>query len=117
MLKNWCFQTVVLEKTLKNLLDNKETKQVNPKAWIFIGGTEAEGPICWPPDVKSQFTGKDPDAGKNGKQEEKETTEDEMVGCCHWRDGLMFEQIQEDGEGQGILPCCSPWSRKVLDTT
>ena len=119
-MKNWCFQTVVLEKTLKNLLDSKETKEVNPKgnqAWIFIGGTEAEGLILWPPDAKSQFIGKDPDAGKNWKQEEKGTTEDEMVGCYHWHNEHKFEQIQEDGEGQGILPCGSPRGHKVLNTT
>ena len=80
VLKNWCFQTV--EKTLKSPLDCKEIKPVNPKgnqSWIVIGRTDAEAPILWPPDVKSQLTGKDCDAGKDWRQEEKGTTEDEMV--------------------------------------
>ena len=82
--KNWCFWTVVLEKTLKSPLDCKEIQPVNPKgnqSWIFIGKTdgEAEVPILWPPDAKSWLIGKDPDAGKDWKQEEKWVTEDEMV--------------------------------------
>ena len=88
-MKNWCFWIVVLEKTLESPLDSKEIKPVPPKgnqAWIFIGRTdaEAEAPILWLPDEKSQLTGKDPDAGKNWKQEEKGMTEDEMVGWHHW---------------------------------
>ena len=87
-LKNWCFWTVVLEKTLQSPLDCKEIQLVNPKgnqSWIFIGRTdaEAEAPILWPPDAKSQHTGKDPDAGKDWGQEEKGTTEDEMVVWQH----------------------------------
>ena len=81
--KNWCFWTVVLEKTLESPLDCKGIKPVNPKGnkcWIFTGKTDAEAPILWPPEVKSRLTGKDPDAGKGWKQEEKGTTEDEMVG-------------------------------------
>ena len=83
-LKNWYFWIVALEKTLKSLLDCKEMKSVNPKRnqpWIFIGSTdaEAEGPIFWPPDAKSQLTGKDPDAGKDRRQKEKEVAEEEMV--------------------------------------
>ena len=93
--KNWCFWTVVLEKTLDSPLDCKEIKPVNPKGnqpWIFIGKTdvEAEAPILWPPDVKS-IIGKDPHAGKDWRQEEKGTTEDEMVGWHHWLDGREFE--------------------------
>ena len=93
--KNWCFWTVVLEKTLESLLDCKEIKSVNPKGnqpWIFIGRTdaEAEALIPWPPDVKSWLTGKDPDAGKDWGQEEKGTTEDEMAGWHHWLDGHEF---------------------------
>ena len=85
-LKNWCFWTVVLEKTLESPLDCKEIQPVNPKgdqAWIFIGRTdvEAEALILWPPDEKNWLIGKDPDAGKDWRQEEKGTTEDEMVGC------------------------------------
>ena len=86
--KNWCLRTVVLEKTLKCPLDCKEIQPVNPKRnqpWIFIGrtGAEAEAPILWPPDAKSRFIGKDPDVGKDWRQEEKGTTEDEMVGWHH----------------------------------
>ena len=82
MLKNWCFWIMVLEKTLKSSLDSKEIKLVNPKGnepWIFIGKTDAEALVPWPPDVKSQLIGKDQDAGKDWGQEEKEVTEDEMV--------------------------------------
>ena len=86
MLKNWCFRTVVLEKTLENSLESKEIRSVNSKGnqpWIFIGraDAEAEAPILWPPDAKSWIIGKDPDARKNWKQEERGTTEDKMVGC------------------------------------
>ena len=86
VLKNWCFWTAVLEKTLESLLDSKEIKPVNHKEnqpWIFIGRTEAEAPILWPPDVKNWVIGKDPDAGKDWRKEEKGTTEDKMVGCYH----------------------------------
>ena len=87
--------------------------------WIFIGRTdaEAEAPILWPPDTKNQLIGKDPDAGKDGKQEEKGTTENEMAGWHHWLSGCEFEQTPGDGEGQGSLACCSPWGRTELDTT
>ena len=118
-LKNWCFQIVVLEKTLESSLDNKEVKSVNPKGnqpLIFIWKTEAEAPIFWPPAVKSQLIGKDPDAGKDWRQEEKEATEDEMVGWHHWLNGHEFEQALRVGDGQGSLACCSPWSCKDLDT-
>ena len=83
VLKNWCFQTVVLEKTLESPLDHKESKPVNPKGnqpWMFIGRTAAEALIPWPPDAKSQLVGKDPDAGKDWRQEEKGMAENEMVG-------------------------------------
>ena len=81
-LKNWCFRIVVLEKTLESPLDSKEIKPINPKgnqSWIFIGKTDAEAPIFWPPDAKSQLIGKDPDAGKNWGHEKKGMTEDKMV--------------------------------------
>ena len=81
--KNWCFWTVVLEKTPESLLDYKEIKPVNPKgnqSWIFIGRTDAEALILWPPNAKNWLIGKDPDAGKDWGQEEKGMTEDEMVG-------------------------------------
>ena len=86
VLKNWCFQFVVLEKTLESCLDCKDFKPVNTKGnqpWIFTGNTDAEAPIFWPPVVKSQLIGKDPDAGKDWTQEENRATEDEMVGWHH----------------------------------
>ena len=106
--KNWCFWTVVLEKTLESPLDCKEIKPVHPKGnqpWIFIGRTdvEAQTPILWPSDAKNQLIGKDPDAGKDWREEEKGTTEGEMVGWHHWLDGHEFEQAPGDGEGQGCL--------------
>ena len=121
-LKNWCFWTVVLEKTLESPLDCKEIKPVHPKgnqSWIFIGRTdvEAEAPILWPPDAKSWLIRKDPDAGKDWRQEEKGTIEDEMVGWHHWLNGHEFEQAPGDGEGQGSLACCSPCGRKESDIT
>ena len=104
--KNWCFWTVVLEKTLESPLDCKETKPVNSKgdqAWVLIGRTDAEAltPIFWPPDAKNWLIGKDPDAGKDWRQEEKGTTEDEMVGWHHWLDGHVFEQAPGVDDGQG----------------
>ena len=94
--KNWCFRTVVLEKTLDSPLDCKEIQQVHPKedqSWVFIERTdaEAEAPILWPPDAKNWLIWKVPDAGKDWRQEEKGTTEDEMVGWHHWLDGHEFE--------------------------
>ena len=119
VLKKWCFWIVVLEITL---LDCKEIKTVNPKGnqpLLFTGkmDAEAEAPILWPPDVKSQLTGKDPDAGKDWEQEEKRATEDEMVGWHHLPNGHGFQQIPGDGEGQGSLVSCSPWGHKELDTS
>ena len=100
---NWCFWTVVLEKTLESPLDCKEIKPVNPKGnqpWIFIGKTDAgaEAPILWPPDVKSWLIGKDPDAGKDWRQEEKGMEEDEMIGWHHQPDGHEFEQAPGVGD-------------------
>ena len=112
-LKNWCFWTVVLEKTLESPLYCKEIQPVNPEGnqpYIFIGRSvaEAEVPIRWPPDIKSRFFGKDPDAGKDSGWEEKRVREDEMVGWYHWLSGHNCEQILGDSEGQGSLACCSP---------
>ena len=106
--KNWCFQTVVLEKIFASPLDSKEIKPVNPEgnqAWIFTGRTdaEAEAPILWPPDAKNWLTGKDPDAGKDWGQEEKGTTEEEMVRWHHQLTGHEFEQTLGDSGGQGSL--------------
>ena len=117
VMKNRCFWTVVLEKTLESSLDSTENKPVHPKgnqSWIFAGGTdaEAEALILWPPDEKSQLLGKDPDAEKDWKQEEEEMTEDKMVGWYHWLNGHEFEQTLGDGEGQGSLACCIPWGCK-----
>ena len=119
MLKNWCFWTVVLEKTPESPLDSKEIKSVNPKEnqpCIFIGRTDAEAPILWPSEVKSKFIKKDPDAGTDWGQEEKGVTEDEMTVWDHWLNGWKFEQTLGDSEGQGSLACCSPWGHKELDT-
>ena len=118
VLKNWCFQTVMLEKTPESPLDSKELKPVNPKGnqpWVFTGSTEA--PILWPPDAKSRLTGKDPDAGKDRGHEEKGMREDEMLGWHHWLNGHESEQTLGGSEGQGSLPCCSPWGLKESDTT
>ena len=106
----------------ESLLNSKEMKPVNPKGnqpWIFIGRTdaEAETPILWPPDVKSWLTGKDCDAGKDWKQDEKGMTEDKMIGWHDRLNGHEFEQALGDGEGQGRLVCCSPWGHKESDTT
>ena len=122
VLKNWCCLTVVLGKTLESPLGCK-IKPVKPKgnqAWIFIGraDAEAEAPILWPLDVKNWLIGeKDPDAGKDWRQEEKGMTEDEMVGWHHCLRGHEFEQALGVGEGHGSLVCCSPWGRKESDTT
>ena len=117
-----CFQNVVPENTSESLLDIKEIKSVHPKGnqlWLLIGrtDTEAEAPIFWPPDAKSQFIGKDPDAGKDWGQEEKGTTEDEMVGWHHRHNGYEFEQTAGDTEGQGSPVYCSPWDCQESDTT
>ena len=116
------FWIVVLQKTFESPLNCKEDKPVNPKGnqlRIFIGGTdtEAETPILWPPDAKNWLTGKDPDAGKDWRQEEKGMTEDELVGWHHWLNGHEFEQTPGDGERQGSLACWNPWGHKELDMT
>ena len=104
-LKNWCFWTMVLEKTLESPLDCQEIQPVHPKdrSWVFIGRTdaEAETTILWPPDVKSWLMWKDPDPGSDWGQEEKGTTEDEMAGWHHQLDGHEFGWTPEFGDGQG----------------
>ena len=116
-LKNWCLQTVGLEKTHESPLDSKEIKPVNPKgnqSWVFIERTdvEAEVPVLCPLDAKSWLIGQDFDAGKDCGHEEMGTTEDEMVGWHHQIYGYEFEQTLEDSEGQGNLVCCKPWGHK-----
>ena len=120
--KNWCFWTVMLEKTLESPLDYKEIQPVHPKgdqSWVFTGRTdvEVETPILWPPDANNWLIWKDPDAGKDWGQEEKGTTEDEMVACHHRLDGHGFVWTPGVGDGQGGLVCCSSWRRRELDTT
>ena len=131
VLKNWCFWTVVLEKTLESSLDCKEIKPVHSKgnqSWIFNGRTdvEAEAPIFqWsigvlqsaPPDAKNWLIGKDSDAGKDWRQEEKGMTAGKTAGWHHQLDGHEFEQALGVGDGQGRLVYCSPWGRKELDMT
>ena len=122
VLKDWRFWTVVLEKTLASALDCKEIKPVHSKgnqSWIFIGRTdvEAETPILWPPDAKNWLIGKDPDAGKDWRQEEKQMTEDEMVEWHHLLNGREFVQVPGVGNRQGGLACCSPWDCKASDMT
>ena len=118
-LKNWCFWTVVLEKTLESPLECKEIKPVHPKgnqSWIFIGRTEAETPILWPPDVKNWLIWKDPDAGKDWRWGEKRTTvwDDQMASPAH---GHASEQAPRIVDGQGGLASCSPWGLKDSDMT
>ena len=113
---------MVLEKILESPLNSKEIQPVCPKgdqSWVFIRRTdaEAEAPKLWPPDAKNSLVGKDPDAKKDQRQEEKGTTEEEMVGWYHRLNGHEFEQCIGGVDGQGGLACCSPWSLKELDTT
>ena len=120
--KNWCFWTVVLEKTLESPLDYKVIQPVHPKgdqSWVFIGRTdvEAETPIFWPPHVKGRLIWKDPDAGKDWGQKEKETTEDEMARWHHWLNGQEFGWTPGVGDRQGGLACCNSWGRKESDKT
>ena len=119
-LKNWCFWTVVLEKTPECLLGCKKIKPVNPKgnqSWVFNGRTHAEAPMLGPHDVKSWLIRKDPDPGKDWRQEEKGTIQNEMVGWHHRPNGHEFGQAPGDGEGQGSLACCSQRGCKDSDMT
>ena len=120
--KNWCFWTMMLEKTLESLLDCREIQPVHPKgnqSWIFIGRTDAEAkaPILWIPDAKNRFIWKDPDSGNDWRQEEKGTTEDEMAGWHHRLNEHEFEWALGVGDGQGSLAYCSPWGHKQWDMT
>ena len=131
--KNWCFWTVVLEKTLGSPLDCKEIQLVHPKEispeysleglmllpmlYCIAPFSIVQAPILWQPDSKNWLTGKDPDAGKDWRQEEKGTTEDEMVRWHHQLDRHEFEQAPGFGNGEGSLVCCNPWGHKELGTT
>ena len=120
--KNWCFWTVVLEKTFESPLDCKEIQPVHPKgdqSWVFLGRTdvEAETLILWPPDAKSWLIWKDPDAGKYWGQEDKGMTEGEMVGWHHQLNEHGFEWTPGVGDGQGGLACCGSWGHKESDMT
>ena len=120
--KNWCFWTVVLEKTLESPLDCKEIQPVHSKgdqSWDFFGrnDVEAETPILWPPDVKNWLIWKDPNAGRDWGQEEKGTTEDEIAGWHHRLDAHEFGWTPGFGDGHGGLVCCNSWSRKELHMT
>ena len=120
--KNWCFWTVVLEKTLESPLDCKEIQPVHSEGdqpWDFFGRNDAkaETPVLWPPHAKSWLIGKDSDAGRDWGQEEKGMIEDEMAGWHHWLDGHESEWTPGVGDGQGGLACCDSWGHKELDTT
>ena len=119
--KNWCFWTVVLEKTLESLLDCKQIQSVHSKGyhpWVFFGrnDAEAETPVLWPPHVKSWLTGKDFDAGRDWGQEKKGTTEDEIAGWHQQLNGPESEWTPGVGGEQGGLACCNSWGRKESDT-
>ena len=121
-LKNWCFWTVVLEKTPESPLGCKEIQPVHSEGdqpWDFFGRNDAkaEAPVLWPPHAKSWLLGKDSDAGRDWGQEEKGTTQDEMAGWHHWLDGCESEWTPRVGDGQGGLACCDSWGRKESDTT
>ena len=120
--KNWCFWTVVLEKTLKSPLDCREIQPIyseGDQPWNFFGrnDAEAETPVLWPPHGKSWLIGKDSDAGRDREQEEKGTTEDEMAGWHHWLDGRESGWTPRVCDGQGGLACCDSWGHKETDTT
>ena len=119
---NWCFWTVVLEKTLENPLDYKAIQPVHSEgdqSWDFFGRTDAkaETPVLWPSHAKSWLIGKDSDAGRDWGQEGKGMTEDEMAGWHHWLDGRAFKWTLGVGDGQGGLACCNSWGHKESDMT
>ena len=108
----WCWRRLLRAPWTARRSNQSTLKEIN--SWILIGSTddEAEAPVLWPPDAKSRLIGKDPDAGKDGRQEEKGTTEDKMVGWHHWLKGHEVEQTLGVSKGQGRLACCSPWDHK-----
>ena len=120
--KNWCFWTVVLEKTLESALDCKEIQPVHsegdqPLHFFGRNDAKAETPVLWPPYVKSWLIGKDPDVGRDWGQEENGMTEDEMAGWHHWLNGYESEWTPGVGDGQGGLACCISWGHEKSDTT
>ena len=120
--KNWCFWTMMLEKTLESPWDCKEIQPVHSEGdqpWDFFrrNDAKAEAPVLWPPHAKSWLIGKDSDAGRDWGQEEKRTTEDEMAGWHHWLDGHESEWTPGVGDGEGGLACCNSWDHKVSDMT
>ena len=122
VLKNWCFWTVVLEKTLESSLDCKEIQPVHSelnKPWDFFGRNDAkaETPVLWTPHANSWLIGKDSDAGRDWGQEEKGTTEDEMAGWHHWLDGRESQWTPGVGDGRGGLACCKSCGHKESDLT
>ena len=122
VLKNWCFWTIVLEKTLESPLDCKEIQPVDSKgnqSWVFFGRNDAkaETPIIWPPHAKCWLIGKDSHAGRDWGQEEKGMTEDKMAGWHHRLNGCESEWTPGVGDGQGSLACCNSWGRRESDTT
>ena len=119
--KNWCFWTVVLQKTLEShsrflrvTWKSRRSNQSILKEIILFGRTEA--PILWPPDANNRLIGKDPDTGKDWRQK-KTAAEYEMLGWHYWLNGHELGQTLEDGEGQGNLVCCTPWDHKKSNTT
>ena len=122
VLKNWCFWTMALEKTLESPMDCNEIQPVYSKgdhSWVFFGRNDvkAETPVLWLPHAKSWLIGKDSDAGRDWGQEEKGTTEDEMAGWHHRLNGHEFGWTPGVGDGQGGLACCNSWGHKELDRT
>ena len=121
--KYWYFWTVLLEKTLESTINCREIQWVHPKgyqSWVFFGGLMLKqniSPILWPPDVETWLVWKEPDSGKDWGQEEKGTTEDEMVGWYHWQNGHGFGWTPAVGDGQGVLACWSAWGHTESDTT
>ena len=119
VLKNWCFWTVVLEKTVESPLEIQPVHSEGDQPWDFFGRNDAkaETPVLWASHAKSWLIGKDSDAGRDWGQEGKRTTEDEMAGWHHRLDGCESEWTPEDGDGQGGLACCDSWGPKESDTT
>ena len=113
----WCWRRLLRVPWIARRSNQSILKEISPEYSLERSDAEAETPILWPPDVKNWLIGKDPDAGKDWRREEKGTTEDEMVGRHHWRDGHEFESALGVVDGQGSLACCRPWGCKESDTT